>query len=241
MDSTWKARKSLSHLCTTEGKRWPRAPASQRNALYTAVHKASCLPCALCPECWVPVLAACWVSGECCRTASLSLFASCSSVAVWKSEATVINPSRKTVWDSRGRARNLMQISISTAKKSCHELPLLQPTQGPGGNLTAHTWLSSLFPNRIHLLSPAWLSLSPIDAAPTVLLHTPWSFVHSPQMPLHAPVPTFQFVFSTLLPAETRNKDILITSNLWCEAQKEMILPLQSIISLASGAAPTWE
>lgn len=126
MDLSSKARKSLSHLCRTEGKRWARAPASQRNNSYTAVHKALCLPCTLCLECWVSILTACWVSIVCCRRASVSVSASCSLVVF-----------------------------------------------------------------------PAWLSLSPVNASPIVLLHTPWSFVFSPQMPLHAPVPTFQSVFNS--------------------------------------------
>ena len=88
---------------------------------------SSASPCALCPECWVPVLAACWVFAEYCHRASLSLSASCSLVAVWKSGARMINPRRRLqLWDGgRGRARNTMQVSIPRAKKSCHELQLL--------------------------------------------------------------------------------------------------------------------
>lgn len=52
------------------------------NPSSVVVHKASRLPCALCLACWVPGLAACWVFEEHCHTASLSLSASCSLVAV---------------------------------------------------------------------------------------------------------------------------------------------------------------
>lgn len=60
--------------------------------------------CALCLECWgVRSSAPVGCSPEYCRRASLSLSASCSLVAMWKSGARVINPRRRTAlgWGQR--------------------------------------------------------------------------------------------------------------------------------------------
>ena len=172
---------------------------------------SSALPCALCLECWVSVLAA-WVFAEYCRRASLSLSASCSLVAMWKSGARVINPRRKTAlgWEQRkGQKYN--------AKRAAMSCDFFSQPRALAGTVGRSLIALPQVPSWVHLLVPAWLSLSPIGASPTVLLHTPWISAHSPQMPLNALVPTFQSLLSTPLPTETRNKDMLITSNLWCE------------------------